>query len=173
VLRITGVRRRDWCRNVASGSRLGPWKYECEHTVLDEAAWRRRDEVLYFVTDGTGGLRLAGQSSNRLADRWRMSPMHDVATRAPLGRKTLFHSTAWKAIEEGFGIEKPPFTVRALFRAGIERVCRGIDDASMLGALGNGGTPINHLAQHIEQMVLAFHGQRLRLWNRQGVRAAV
>ena len=94
-LRIDGIKPVSWCRNVQSGSRFGPWRYQAVFAELDGKTWQREGEVIYFVTDRQSQLRRVGESGGRLKDRWRMSPMHDVTTRAPLGRKALFHSTAW------------------------------------------------------------------------------
>jgi hypothetical protein len=69
--------------------------------VLDEDVWSPKGKVLYLVTDCESKLRLVGESLRRLKDRWRMSPMNDVATREEIGH-ALFHSTAWPAIERGF-----------------------------------------------------------------------
>lgn len=172
ILRITGIRPRDWCRNAQNKSRFGPWRYEAEYTVLDKKTWSSRGEVLYFVTDRTDKLRLVGQSSGRLMDRWRESPMHDVATRAPLDRKALFHSTAWSAIEAAFDEEDPPFTVSAVFRPELERICRS-GDAALAKALQQPETATRRLAYNVEQMILNSLGHGLQLWNRQGVRTSV
>lgn len=168
-VRIDGVHTQDWCRNVSSGSRFGPWRYEADYTVLDKATWARTGEVLYFATDRLGKVRLVGQSSGRLKDRWRESPMHDVSSRVPFGRKALFHSTAWCAIEDGFDVEVPPFTVKALFRPELELICRG-GDPSLTHALQQLETDKYRLVYHVEQVILSSLGHALGLWNRQGVR---
>jgi len=115
------------------------------------------------VTDRQGQLRLVGESSRRLKDRWRMSPMHDVTTRAPLGRKALFHSTAWGAIERGISAEAPPFTVSALFRDDAARVL------AEQRALEHLPTSDEHLCRRIESAILAAVGAAERLWNKKGV----
>ena len=168
-LRIEGVRPRDWCRNAQDG-RFGPWRYEADYAVLNKGTWSSLGEVLYFVTDRLGRVRMVGQSSGRLKDRWRESPMHDVASRAHLGSKALFHSTAWRAIEEGFDIEVPPFTISALFRPQLEQNCRS-GDVSLMYALQQPETDKLRLAYHVEQIILSSLGRTLGLWNRQGVRA--
>lgn len=162
-LRIDGVGRQDWCRNVAKGVRRGPWRYKAVYEVLDDAVWCTLGEVLYLVCNAKGDLRLVGQSSRRLKDRWRVSPMYDLAQTRQIGH-ALFHSTAWPAIERGFDEEAAPFTVMALFRPELERV-RG------MGAAGAGRlypAPSN-LAEAIESQILAI-SSGLRLWNRAGGR---
>lgn len=165
-LRIDGIRPRDWCRNVKKGSRFGPWRYEAVYTPLDNKTWSREGEVLYFVTDRNSRLRLVGESSKCLKDRWRTSPMHDVQTREMLGAHALFHSTAWAAIERGFDVEAPPFTVSALFRDELVRVMA--KRPAMLQLPDDGAT---HLSRRVESTILAAVGSELALWNRKGVRS--
>ena len=165
-LRIDGIKPVSWCRNVQSGSRFGPWRYEAVFAELDGKTWQREGEVIYFVTDRQSQLRLVGESGGRLKDRWRMSPMHDVTTRAPLGRKALFHSTAWAAIEQGFGTEAPPFTISALFGADLARLLVA------LGAMGTLPASQDHLCRRTEAAILAAQGGALGLWNKKGVSAA-
>ena len=157
-LRIDGASSMPWCRNVQKGARFGPWKYEALFSVLDERTWARAGEVLYFVTDAAGQLRLVGESSRRLKDRWRVSPMHDISSQAPIGRKALFHSTAWGAIERGLGQEKAPFTVKAIFAEDVGRVVPD-NERPALGALRD------HLCRRVEASILREHGTRLQLWN--------
>lgn len=133
--------------------------------MLDERTWSRLGEVLYFVTDSQGRLRLAGQSERRLKDRWRTSPMHDVSTGTFLGRHALFHSTAWKAIEAGFDEEAPPFTVSALFSSDL---CRLLDSTPDRFVVADGPA---HLCRRVEAAVLASVGATGRLWNKQGVKS--
>lgn len=165
-LRIDGVKPVNWCRNVQSGPRCGPWSFEAVFTVLDGKTWQREGEVIYFVTDGAGRLRLVGESGGRLKDRWRLSPMHDVQTRAPLGRKALFHSTAWGAIERGLSDEAPPFVVSALFRDDLTRVL------TAHGAMATLSQTADHLCRRTEEAMLAHLGSGAGLWNRRGVHSA-
>src|SRR5262245_15523356 len=100
-LRITDVKREDWCRVMRKprDRRIGPWKYTAQYTVLDQKVWDRPGEVIYFVTDTESRIRLVGQSISQLNGRWRRVPMFEVGSRRPLGRKALFHSSSWPAIE--------------------------------------------------------------------------
>lgn len=162
-LRIDGASRRAWRRNVQQGSRRGPWRYEAKYKVLDEACWSRSGAVLYFVADKAGSLRLVGESSRRLKDRWRLSPMHDVHTNEYLGSHALFHSSAWGAIECGLDDEPPPFTVSALFEPELSRI---------LGAMAESlPAPDAHLCRRVETTILTSMGKQLRLWNKAGVAA--
>lgn len=163
---VEAIKPVAWCRNVQSGPRFGPWQYEAVFSELDGKTWQRKGEVIYFVTDRQQHLRLVGESSRRLKDRWRMSPMHEVSTRAPLGRKALFHSTAWGAIERGFATEGPPFTVRALFRDDLARLM------TSLGAMNHLPASDEHLCRRTESAILAAVGAPGRLWNRKGVMSA-
>lgn len=165
-LRIEGVKPVTWCRNVQRGPRFGPWQFEAVFRELDGATWRREGEVIYFVTDSQNRLRLVGESSRRLKDRWRMSPMHDVANRAPLGRRALFHSTAWRAIEGGLDAEVPPFTVRALFREDVAQLLSSLGEIDLLPS------PDEHLCRRLEAAILAAVGATGELWNRKGVVSA-
>lgn len=165
-LRIDGVMPVHWCRNVQSGPRFGPWRFEAVFAELDGRIWQREGEVLYFVTDGAGRLRMVGESGRRLKDRWRLSPMHDVQTRAPLGRKALFHSTAWGGIERGLGNEVPPFVVSALFRDDLAKLL------AAHGAMGALPQTDDHLCRRTEEAILAHLGGSAGLWNKKGVRAA-
>lgn len=162
-LRVDGIKRVTWCRNVQSGPRFGPWQYEAEFSELDGRTWQREGEVIYFVTDRQQQLRLVGESGRRLKDRWRMSPMHDVATRTPLGRKALFHSTAWGAIERGIAEEVPPFTVSALFSEDLARLL------AQHGAMESLPRSDEHLCRRTESAILAAVGATGRLWNKKGV----
>jgi hypothetical protein len=164
--RVEGIKPVTWCRNVQSGPRFGPWHYEAVFSELDAKTWHREGEVIYFVTDSQQQLRLVGESSRRLKDRWRMAPMHEVVTRAPLGRKALFHSTAWGAIEHGITAEAPPFTVRALFRDDAARLL------TRLGAMDHLPASDEHLCRRTETAILAALGATGRLWNRKGVMSA-
>lgn len=162
-LRIDGASGRAWRRNVQKGSRSGPWRYEAKYKVLDEGCWARTGAVLYFVTDSAGSLRLVGESSRRLKDRWRLSPMHDVQTNEFLGSHALFHSSAWSAIERGLDDEPPPFTVSALFEPDLLRILNS--------AVESLPVPDKHLCRRVESAVLSKMGKPLRLWNKAGVTA--
>lgn len=98
VLRITGIGGRPWKRNVAKGSRIGPW-LPARYEVLDPVTWQARVPCLYLVVGREGGIRYVGISRNRLKDRWRISPAFDAETMQRLPQNQLFHSQCWKHVE--------------------------------------------------------------------------
>lgn len=53
--------------------------------------------------------------------------MFDVNTKASMGCHSLFHSTAWKEIEDGF-IRQPEetYTVSAVFQPELEQICQAV-----------------------------------------------
>lgn len=168
-VRIDGVVREDWCRDTLN-KRHGPWKYRARYVVLDQDVWDRKGEVIYFVTDGKGRLRLVGESSISLKTRWRISPMHQVGSRAPMGRRALFHSSSWPEIEKGFaaGSDRPPFTLLALFRDQLERLCR-VHGGSFVYAMEKPEKGTERLSFHVEGAVLAMDWSNHPLWNKQRV----
>jgi hypothetical protein len=150
--------------------RIGPWKYRAVYDVLSEEIWSQRGEVLYFVVDSMNQLRLVGQSANRLKDRWKPVPMFDSNTQASLNMHSLFHTSAWPAIEAGFSNDdKGQYTVRAIFRADLERECRSIG-GDLLSLLAVPETNLRRLSYHVEQWVCSLSDQGLALWNKQGVK---
>lgn len=98
VIRINGIGGRRWKRNVAKGSRIGPW-LQADYEILNKAVWEARSPCLYLVAGGDGIIRYVGISRNRLKDRWRVSPAHDAETMVRLSENQLFHSQCWKHIE--------------------------------------------------------------------------
>ena len=164
---IGGMRPVTWCRNVQRGPRSGPWQYKAEYSVVNDTAWNRLGEVLYFVTDKLGQLRMVGQSSRRLKDRWRLSPMHDVHTKLPMGERALFHTTAWPQIERAVHKEKMPLTVRALFGEDLAALCQRIGNplSQLIEKCAEGP---EHLSGRVEKFILETHGRSLGLWNKAG-----
>lgn len=144
--------------------RIGPWNYEAQFTVLDEKIWSRSGEVLYFLTDSDGRLRLVGESGGKLKWRWKEVPMTDVVTGQLLGRRALFHTTAWPVIEAGLSNERAPFTVRALFRPELEVLCRQIS-GPLAEALAKPEDK-KELSYHVEAWIRETFRAPLELWNR-------
>lgn len=170
-LRINDVKREDWCRIMQKPKdpRIGPWKYTAVYEVLDQRHWDRPGEVIYFVTDSQGSLRLVGQSMSKLNVRWKRAPMYDIASRRRLGgRKALFHTTSWPAIELGFDSERPPFTVSALFRDRLELICRA-SAGPLQEALRKLESHRERLSFHVESWVCSLDYGDYRLWNKQKV----
>jgi hypothetical protein len=164
-LRIDGMTPQVWRRDVKRGARSKPFRFQAAFSVLSDATWRQRGEVIYFVTDGAQRLRLVGQSSGRLKDRWRTSPMHDVDNGLPMGRRTLFHSTAWAAIEQAADSERVPFTVSAIFRPELERLCRLVG-GPLIPVLELPQEGARLLSYQVETWICRNFRVRQSLWNR-------
>src|SRR3954447_2635030 len=165
---IADVGQTTWCRNT-SDARYGPWRFRAIFEVSRNDVWQRRGEVLYLVSDASGTIRLVGQSSGRLKDRWRRSPTFDCETGRPLGEYALFHSSAWPAIERGLsGGDAPPFTASAIFRPELEALCRK-SRGPLRRALEMPETPRQRLSYHVETWVCALARTGLPLWNRQKI----
>jgi len=168
-LRITDAKPEAWCRIMSKpkDGRIGPWKYTAEYVTLDQQTWNRPGEVIYFVVDSQNRLRLVGQSMSKLNVRWKKAPMYDVKSRQPMGRKALFHTSSWPAIEAGFMSEdRPPFTVSALFRDRLEPLCRISLSALSKTAL-QPETHRERLSFHVETWVCSLDFETYRLWNKQ------
>ena len=98
VIRIHGVGGKLWKRNVAKGSRIGPW-LQARYEIIDALAWRDRQPCLYLVCGSDSNIRYVGISRNGLKHRWRTSPAFDAETLERLSVNQLFHSQCWKHIE--------------------------------------------------------------------------
>lgn len=98
VIRIHGVGGKSWKRDVAKGSRVGPW-LPAQYEIVDELAWRDKQPCLYLVCGGDLNVRYVGISRNGLKHRWRTSPAFDAETLEKLPANQLFHSQCWKHIE--------------------------------------------------------------------------
>lgn len=131
VIRIHGIGGKRWKRNVATGSRIGPW-LEAEYEILDKAMWEARNPCLYLVASKDGLIKYVGISRNRLKDRWRISPAYDAKTMARLPNNQLFHSQCWKYIE----LESKQTDIGAY-------EIRCINGASLLNLLEKLGPPLN------------------------------
>jgi hypothetical protein len=165
TLRIIGVEPINWCR-MTRDSRLGPWKYRALFEVLDPAAWRRRGQVVYFLTDRTDRVRHVGQSTNRLQDRWRESPMADCSTGSKLNMRALFHLTAWPAIEQEVDQgEIIDFTVNALSQDDLETAFQR--STGELKALTTTLTQAGEMSKLMEQWLIGRLRSTGILWNRQ------
>lgn len=99
ILAIRGLRGPRWKRNVAKGSRIGPW-LQADYQVLDHTAWMQANPCLYLVAGADSGIRYVGISRNGVKHRWRTSPAYDAETMTRLPRDQLFHSQCWKHIEQ-------------------------------------------------------------------------
>lgn len=171
-LRIKSADRFVWRRVMedSDDGRNGPWNYRAVYDVLDDKTWSQSGEVLYFVVDSKNQIMLVGQSSNRLKDRWKPVPMFDVKTLKSLNMHSLFHTSAWPAMEAGFsqgGCEN--YTIRAIFRADLERECRSMGGPfSPLLAMPE--TKKIRLSYHVEKWICSLSNDGLNLWNKQHVK---
>ncbi|BCT69497.1 hypothetical protein [Nitrosospira sp. NRS527] len=98
VIHIHGVGGKRWKRNVAKGSRIGPWM-QGDYEIIDELAWKAKQPCLYLVGASDSTIRYVGISRNGLKHRWRTSPAFDAETGLKLSAKQLFHSQCWRHIE--------------------------------------------------------------------------
>jgi hypothetical protein len=98
VIRIHEISGNRWKRNVAKGSRIGPW-LQAKYEILDKRTWQARIPCLYLVSSNDSVLRYVGISRNRMKDRWRISPAYDADSMVRLPVNQLFHSQCWKHIE--------------------------------------------------------------------------
>jgi len=170
-IRITGATKESWCRVMTkeNDGRIGPWDYVASYEVISESTWKRDGEVIYFVTDRSGTLRLVGQSSAKLRWRWKTVPMFSTASKQSLNRKALFHTSSWPAIEAGLrSSEPPPFTVSALFRPELERFCHSARSA-LRDCLYMPETRLHRLSYHVETWVCELDHWPNPLWNKDKV----
>jgi hypothetical protein len=170
-IRITSAERESWCRVMKdeNDGRIGPWDFVATFEVLDDSTWKRKGEVIYFVTDNSGVLRLVGQSMSKLNGRWKTVPMSSTTSKQRLNRKALFHTSSWPAIESGLrAAEPPPFTVSALFRPELERLCRSAK-GSLNGCLDIPETHPQRLSYHVETWVCELDHRPNPLWNKDKV----
>lgn len=98
VISIHSLGGQRWRRNVAKGSRIGPW-LPAQFEIVNRDAWERRSPCLYLVSGSDGVIRYVGISRNRMKDRWRVSPAYDADTMNRLPENQLFHSQCWKHVE--------------------------------------------------------------------------
>ena len=170
-IRITSAKKESWCRVMEKEKdlRFGPWDFVASFDVLSDSTWSRPGEVIYFVNDSKGVLRLVGQSMSKLKGRWKTVPMSSVASRQKLGRKALFHTSSWPAVENGLrGSEHPPFTVSALFRPELESICRSAS-GSLRGCLDVPETHHQRLSYHVETWICEMDHRPTPLWNKDKV----
>lgn len=163
ILRIHGIGGRRWKRNVAKGSRIGPW-LQARYEVLDQRIWEARVPCLYLVAGANGVIRYVGISRNRMKDRWRESPALDAETMQPLPQRQLFHSQCWKHIERE-NAEDPTMTYEV----------RCIDGEKLLPVLKRQGPPLSALTAlrgdgegivaAVERWLCNNRSDRLVSWN--------
>lgn len=163
VIRIHGLGGKRWKRNVAKGSRIGPW-LQARYEILNKAVWEARRPCLYLVAGSDGVIRYVGISRNRLKDRWRISPAHDAETMVRLAENQLFHSQCWKHIER-----------ESAQNTGGTYEVRCIDGAHLLPLLEKLGPPLSAFAAlrgdsegivaGVERWMCNNKGPELVAWN--------
>ena len=163
VIRIHGIGGKRWKRNVAKGSRIGPW-LQAKYDILNKSVWEARAPCLYLVAGSDGVIRYVGISRNRLKDRWRVSPAHDAETMVRLPENQLFHSQCWKFIER-----------ESTQNQGVTYEVRCIDGASLLPLLERLGPPLSAFAAlrgdgegivaGVERWMCNNKGPKLVSWN--------
>jgi hypothetical protein len=134
VIKILRVGGKRWKRNVAKGSRIGPW-LPAQYEILNKAVWEARNPCLYLVAGSDSVIRYVGISRNRLKDRWRVSPAHDAETMVKLPENQLFHSQCWKHIEH-----------ESSLKIGVTYEVRCIDGTTLLPVLERLGPPLSAFA---------------------------
>lgn len=168
-LRIKGADRVDWRRVMRDpkNGRNGPWKWRAHFDALDDSTWSRVGEALYLVLDGQGAVRMAGQTTDRLKTRWKEVPMFRAHDAAPMGRKGLFHTTGWPAIEAAFDEnDVMTYTVGAIFRSELDAVCRRVG-GPLAVALQTSESKHHRLSYHVETWICGLKQRGLPLWNKQ------
>ena len=173
VLRISALSAIRWRKPPmakANDCRIGPWHAPI-YEVLDEAAYRRSGECLYFLLDGGGCLRYVGESKNRLRDRWRTPPALCAETGVSLGNPFLFHNRAWRHLEHALKSDPAcgPFEVRVLLKSELTEQLRQVSEGQRLidsttRAAGK------HLSKVVETWICAQHAVCEGIWNVAGVR---
>lgn len=163
VIRIGGLGRKRWKRNVAKGARIGPW-LQAKYEIINKAVWDAHCPCLYLVAGNDGLIRYAGISRNRLKDRWRVSPAHDAETMVRLPERQLFHSQYWKHIER-----------ETACQIGATYEVRCIDGLSLLPILERLGPPLSAFAAlgedgegivaGVERWLCNYRGPELVSWN--------
>lgn len=163
VIQIHGVGGTRWKRNVAKGSRIGPW-LEATYEIVNRAAWEARRPCLYLVSDVASAIRYVGISRNRLKDRWRIAPAFDAQTMRPLHEGRLFHSQCWQHIERESGQgRRISYEVRCIgSETLLDLVTRLGPPLSAFTALRGDGEGV---VAGVERWMCNNKGPRLPLWN--------
>lgn len=163
VLRIHAVGGRKWKRNVAKGSRIGPW-LPAQYEILDPRTWADRRPCLYLVAGDDSIIRYVGISRNRMKDRWRISPAHDAETMQKLPQNQLFHSQCWKHIEREYSASpRRKYEVRCITAATLAPLLEKLGPPlSGFLALGSDGEGI---VAGVERWLCNNRSSNLVSWN--------
>lgn len=163
IIKIHGVGGKRWKRNVAKGSRIGPW-LQGDYTIINEPIWKRETECLYLVQGNDGFIRYVGISRNGVKHRWRVSPAYDAETMIQLPKRQLFHSQCWKHVEE-----------ECTSQPGRTFEVRSIDAQSLIPVLKQIGAPLSGflalgndhegIVAGVERWICNHSSSQLARWN--------
>jgi len=163
VIKIKGLGGKRWKRNVANGSRIGPW-LQAEYEIIDNIAWKNKDACLYLVAGYDENIRYVGISRNGLKHRWRTSPAYDALTMVRLPQNQLFHSQCWKHIElETNSNPNATFEVRSITASALIPLLEQIGEPiSAFTALKDDGESV---VASVERWICNYSNPKLANWN--------
>ncbi len=163
VINIYGVGGKLWKRNVAKGSRIGPW-LQGNYEIVNEDAWRNKGACLYLVRASDLIIRYVGISRNGLKHRWRTSPAYDADTMVKLPKNQIFHSQCWKHIEhESKSNPNITFEVRAITSVALLPILESIGaPLSAFTALSDDGESV---VAGVERWLCNKSSSQLVSWN--------
>lgn len=163
IIKIHGVGGKRWKRNVAKGSRIGPW-LQGDYSIVNEAVWKEKGACLYLVQGNDGAIRYVGISRNGVKHRWRISPAYDAETMVALPQRQLFHSQCWKHIE-----------TECVSQPGRKFEVRSIDAQSLIPLLAKMGAPLSGflalgndhegIVAGVERWICNHRSVQLAMWN--------
>lgn len=164
VIKIHGVGGKKWKRNVAGGSRVGPW-LQGEYSILNEPVWKEKGACLYLVAGNDAVIRYVGISRNGLKHRWRTSPAYDAVTMQRLPQNQIFHSQCWKHIErESLSDPSKSFDVRCISASDVRKIAPHLGEqiSALVTAFQNDDESI---MASIERWICNHQNNDLVSWN--------
>lgn len=163
ILKIKSLGGKRWKRNVAKGSRIGPW-LQAEYKVLDQKKWLAKGACLYLVGSSDGRIRYVGISRNGLKHRWRTSPAYDAVTGKRLSENQLFHSQCWKHLEkESLGSTSKIYEVRVISANELKILLPSLGEP--LTALAMFEDNEESIIDAIERWICNHKSDELAIWN--------
>ncbi|SFN74530.1 hypothetical protein SAMN05216386_1687 [Nitrosospira briensis] len=164
VIKIHSVGGKRWKRDVAKGSRIGPW-LQGQYEIINELAWRDKQPCLYLVQANDSRITYIGISRNGLKHRWRTSPAFDAETLEKLPVNQLFHSQCWKHIQaESDAAPGISYEVRVITADKLSRVLEQLGEP--LSALCVLRDDEESLVASIERWLCNRSSAELASWNR-------
>jgi hypothetical protein len=163
VIKIKGIGGKRWKRNVAKGSRIGPW-LQADYDILNQGVWDNKEACLYMVAGNDEKIRYVGISRNGLKHRWRTSPALDEITMQKLPNNQLFHSQCWKHIEQETATNSAAtFEVRSISAKLLVEVLENLDSPiSAFAALRDDDESV---VASVERWLCNYQSQDLARWN--------